>query len=166
MAKVTALAAGSMATQSQLVSQGILHGVSFNVYKDSKKVTLLVGNPNLSLKLNKEVAKVLGLPKTRLTPLLIYKGIYNVSPHNSMLVHCRELNKSKNFYNGHESDLLSVINVSESQRDKGIQFCDATAKTLKNDQIDTLTFSLRDAYGNPFNNRRVPVTLVCDIVSI
>ena len=67
-------------------------GVSSNVYKDSKKVTLLVGNPNLALKLNKEVAKILGLPKRRLTPLLIYKGTYNVSPYNSMLVHRRELN--------------------------------------------------------------------------
>ena len=62
-------------------------GVSFKAYRESKKVTLIVMDTNLELRLNREVSTLLDLPRGDLLTNVIYKGNYNVDPFEVAFIH-------------------------------------------------------------------------------
>ena len=143
-------------------------GVSFKVHRYSKKVTLMVRDRNLKLRLNKEVAKLLNLPKQKLEPNVIYEGKYNMNPLSLIFLHCQQLNTSKNFYNGQHSNVLNVIpthpnNHHELQPNESTLVQSNQTKTLKNDVIDQITFSIRDNQGRIINYKGTRVFIEFDI---
>ena len=88
-------------------------GVSFKAYRESKKVTLIVTDTNLELRLNREVSTLLDLPKDDLLANVIYKGNYNIDPFEAAFIHCAQIDCSDNYYQGRPSNALYSL-VPES----------------------------------------------------
>ena len=135
-------------------------GVSFRVFRESKKVTLVITDVNLKLRLNREVSRLLNLPKGRLVPKVVYTGSYDVNPFKFLFIRCPQLSTSENFFNGRPSDILKIVPVGtrKPEPDRVEDF-----KKLKNGIIDKLTFSISGEKGQVFNNKGEGIIIELEI---
>ena len=134
-------------------------GVSFKVLPESKKVMLLVSHRELKLRLGKEVARLFDLPKGFLIPNEVYYGTFNLKPFHFIFVQCKNLSKSKNFYNGKPSEVLAIVS-NDPGLDKQFR---TSGKKLQNGVVDKLEFYLTNEKGHPLQNKGVCIMLELEI---
>ena len=130
-------------------------GVSFKAYRESKKVTLIVTDTNLELRLNREVSKLLDLPRGNLLTNVIYKGNYNIDPFQVAFIHCAQINCSDNYYQGQPSNVLYSLVPTQRLIE--------SIKTLINSRHNKLTFSIKNDKGEIINNKGAGVLIECEV---
>lgn len=134
----------------------------------TSKITLTLTSPYI-LRLGTPLLKILGFKSQPIGGVTV--GYYKINPKNVLYLHCEQIKTENNFLNGSPSDLLSVIQIvgnnNSSSRFYELIYSkfNGKMKRLVNDQINELTFSIRDYEGKIVNNRGKEFFLNLDIYS-
>ena len=143
-------------------------GIKIDIDYAASKITLTLES-GYRLLMGDTILKILGF-KTHLNEG-VNVGYYKINPKNVLYLHCEQIKTENNFFNGNPSDLLSVIQIVGNNNlpprfyELIYSKFDNKMKRLVNDQINELTFSLRDCKGKIVNNRGKEIFLNVDIYS-
>ena len=134
----------------------------------TSKITLTL-KPQYKLRLGTPLLKILGFKSQPIGGVTV--GYYKINPKNVLYLHCEQIKKENNFFNGSPSDLLSVIQIvgNNNLPSRFYELINSKfngkMKRLVNDRVNELTFSLRDCEGQLVNNRGKEMFLNFDIYS-
>ena len=123
----------------------------------------------VELKISKGLKTILGLGnKRRLNANQTYEGEMSLdfAIHKSLFVHLKELNTSKNYFNGAPSNVLAIVPVLNREFGDVVttRFEHPEYKCLSNGTVSELTLEIRDSDNNVINNNGLPIIIVLEII--